>query len=221
MTASSGARGAPATGGFYPRLYDLVLAPAERGGLSRLRRWLVGSVRGRVLEIGAGTGLNFPHYGPEARVVAIDPDLSMLARARERAAVTRADVMLVVADAAALPFRDGVFDAAIVGLAMCTIPHPQRALEQTRRALRPGGEARLLEHVRVDTPVAGRLQDWLTPLWQRAAGGCHLNRDTVRSVARSGFKLEEVRSHAGGYVVGITALAPAGGTPADARGRAP
>lgn len=73
MRSSAGESGAPAAGGLVPRLYDLVLAPAERAGLANLRRWLVAAVRGRVLEVGAGMGLNFPHYGPDARIVARTP----------------------------------------------------------------------------------------------------------------------------------------------------
>lgn len=192
-------------GGLFPRLYDFVLEPAERVGLAKLRYWLAGSASGSVLEIGAGTGLNFRQYQAGARVVAVDPDLAMLTRSRDRAAEAPATIMVVAADAEALPFRDETFDTAVVGLAMCTIPHPDRALEEMRRALRAGGEARLLEHVRVDTPVVGRLQDWLTPLWQRVAGGCHLDRRTVETVGRSGFRVEEVRRHAGGHFVGIVA----------------
>ena len=195
--------------GFFPRLYDLFLAPAERAGLGGLRIWLTAPARGCVLDIGAGTGLNFPHYEAAARVIAVDPDFAMLGRARERAMAARARVMLVAADAEALPFRREVFDVAVVGLAMCTIPDPERALKETRRTLRRGGEVRLLEHVRVDTPVVGQLQDWFTPLWRHLAGGCHLNRNTVDTVAQSGFVLEEVHRHAAGHVVGIVAVAPA------------
>ena len=195
--------------GFFPRLYDLFLAPAERAGLGELRAWLTAPTRGDVLEIGAGTGRNFPHYEPGVRVIAVDPDFAMLGRARNRATAARARIMLVAADGQALPFRGEVFDAAVVGLAMCTSPHPERALEETRRTLRRGGEARLLEHVRVDTPVVGRLQDWLTPVWRHLAGGCHLNRNTVDTVAQSGFVLEEVHRHAGGHIVGIVAVASA------------
>jgi ubiquinone/menaquinone biosynthesis C-methylase UbiE len=132
----------------------------------------------------------------------------MLERARPRAQDSAAEIVFVAADSEALPFRDGSFVEGVVGLAMCTIPHPERALAELRRTVAPGGRLRLLEHVRVNSPVIGRLQDWLTPLWRRIAGGCRLNRRTVETVAVSGFVLECVTSHLGGYVLEIVARSP-------------
>ena len=192
----------------FPRLYDLVMGAAERGRLARWRHSIVRPATGCLLEVGAGTGLNFPYYRAGARVLATDPDIGMLERARERAAHSAAAITLVAADAQALPFRDASFDGAVIGLAMCTVPEPQRALAETRRVLRFGAPLRMLEHVRVARPVIGSLQQWLTPLWRRVAGGCHLDRDTVRMVAESGFIVEAVRPHAGGVVVEIAARAP-------------
>ena len=193
---------------FFPSLYDLVMAPAERGRLGRWRESIVAKASGRVLEIGAGTGLNFVHYRPDVWVVATDPDVGMLARAKARAAAVPAEILLVAADAEALPFRDRTFDGGIVGLAMCTISHPERALAELRRTLRPAAVLRLLEHVRLESPVFGRLQDWLTPAWRRVAGGCRLNRRTSATVRGSGFVLESVTPHLGGYVQEIVARAP-------------
>lgn len=192
----------------FPSVYDMFMAPAERGRLGRWRKSVVAGARGQVLEIGAGTGLNFAHYNPDVRVVAIDPDVGMLARAKSRAAGSAAEVVLVAADAEALPFRASAFDGGVVGLAMCTIPHPDRALAELRRTLRPGAVVRLLEHVRFRSPILGRLQDWLTPAWRRVAGGCRLNRRTSEAVSRSGFTLESVTPHLGGYVQEIIARSP-------------
>ena len=194
--------------GFFPRLYDGVMSLAERGPLARWRGALAAPAVGRVLEIGAGTGLDFPHYRPGATVVATEPDLGMLERARARARNAPARIVLVAADAEALPFRDGAFDEAVVGLAMCTIPRPGLALAELRRVLRPGGALRMLEHVRVEHAVVGRLQEWLTPLWRRVAAGCRLDRRTVASVADAGFALEAVERHLGGAVVQVRARAP-------------
>lgn len=193
----------------FPQLYDAAMAPAERGRLGRWRRDLVAPARGRVLEIGAGTGLDFAHYAPEAWVVATDPDLGMLARARARVDASPACILLVAADAQALPFLDRAFDEAVVGLAMCTIPAPDQALGELQRVLVSGGALRLLEHVRMPNPFLSRLQDLLTPVWRRVAAGCHLNRHTVDEVARSGFTLQRVESHLAGYLQLIVARAPA------------
>ena len=185
----------------FPRLYDLMMARGEHGRVGRWRRSVVGPAHGRVLEIGAGTGLDFPHYRAGVWVIATDPDLGMLERARSRASEANARFELVVADAEALPFRDAAFDDAVVALAMCTIPRPALALGELRRALRPDGMLRMLEHVRVDRPAfVGRLQDWITPLWRPLAGGCHLNRRTVENVQDAGFELIALKSHVGGFV---------------------
>ena len=195
----------------FPRLYDLVVAPAERGRLGRWRRRVVAPAEGRVLEIGAGTGLDFPHYRPGTRVVATDPDLAMLARARSRAAASAAGIVLVAADAEHLPFRDGTFDETVAGLVLCTIPSPARALAEVARVLAPGGRLRMLEHVLVRQPAAAAAQRLLTPLWRRVADGCHLDRDTVAEVRRAGFAVEALREHAGGLVVEVEARAPQAG----------
>ena len=189
----------------FPRVYDVVMAWFERGVLARWRHSTVGPAAGLVLEIGAGTGLDFAHYRRGTMVVASDPDLGMLARAKARAGHAAADVLLVAADAEALPFRPDTFDTGVVGLALCSIPHPDRALSEVRRTLRSGAPIRVLEHVRVRNRIVAALQDWLTPMWMRVANGCRLNRDAVSIVAQAGFELESVTPHARGYVVEIVA----------------
>lgn len=184
----------------FPKLYDLVMARAERGRLGDWRSRVVGATRGSVIEIAAGTGLNFSHYHKGACVIGTDSDISMLARAKDRASHARATIVLVVADAEALPFRDRAFDEAVGGLALCTIPHPERALAELRRTLVSGGRLRLLEHVRSQSSFVGLLQDWCTPVWRRIAGGCRLNRRTAETVASCGFVLESVTAHAAGNV---------------------
>lgn len=181
------------------------MAPLERGRVGRYRHSVVAPARGRVLEVGAGTGLDYEHYEPGASVIATDPDLGMLARSRSRLRGVSATILLVAADAQALPFRNGVFDVVVVGLAMCTIPQPAVALAEIQRVLVPAGVLRMLEHVRVDHPLVGHLQDWLTPVWRRLAGGCRLNRRTVETVRDSGFATVEMTSHFGGYLQEIVA----------------
>ena len=194
----------------FPIVYDWIMALVECIALARWRRSVVRPARGFVLEIGAGTGLDFPYYTTNATVVATDLNVAMLRRGWERVVAADATILLVAADAEALPFRSASFDGAVVALAMCTIPHPKRALVELRRVARPGASVALLEHVRVHNAVIGRLQDWLTPLWRRLAGGCRLDRDTVRTVAESGLLVEEVTPHAGGSVVEVAARVPSG-----------
>lgn len=189
----------------FADVYDYLMRGAEHGRLATWRREIVGSAEGDVLEIAAGTGLNFSHYRAGTAVVATEPDVAMLERARSRAKLACASIVLVAADAQLLPFPDGTFDTVVVGLGLCTIPSPMNALGELRRVLRPGGVARLLEHVRVDRPIVGRLQDLVTPAWRRIAGGCRLNQRTVETVRRAGFRIDDIHLHAGGLVVAIKA----------------
>ncbi|HEX2721524.1 MAG TPA: methyltransferase domain-containing protein [Gemmatimonadaceae bacterium] len=189
----------------FADLYDLVMRAAERGRLAAWRREIIGAAGGDVLEIAAGTGLNFSHYRAGTAVVATEPDIAMLDRARSRARLARASIVLVAADAQQLPFRDRSVDTVTIALGLCTIPSPTKALGEVHRVLRSGGLARLLEHVRLERPVAGRLQDLVTPAWRRIAGGCRLNERTVRTVERAGFSIDGIQLHAGGLFVGIKA----------------
>jgi ubiquinone/menaquinone biosynthesis C-methylase UbiE len=170
-----------------------------------MRREAVGPSRGNVVEIAAGTGLNFRHYDAGTIVVATEPDLAMLERARRRAAVAQAQIILVAADAQNLPFPAGAFDTAVVALGLCTIPRPDEALNEIHRVLTPAGVVRLLEHVRVDQPVVGWLQDFLTPLWRRLAGGCRLNQRTSQKVRDAGFQTVHLHSHVRGIFITMSA----------------
>lgn len=191
-------------------IYDLVMVPADRAGLGRLRARVVADVPGRVLEIGAGTGLNLAHYRRAKRVIALEPDPAGLERTRRRAATTRIPVSLVRGRAEELPFPDGSFDVVVTTFVFCSVADPARGLAEIRRVLVPGGEVRLLEHVRVPNPAVGYLQDVLTPPWSAVAGGCHLNRDTLRDVREAGFRVANVRTLFRGLVVEIRGFTPGG-----------
>jgi ubiquinone/menaquinone biosynthesis C-methylase UbiE len=171
-----------------PWLYDLQCALFERYGLRRWREWVVEGARGLSLDLGCGTGRSLPIF--RGKVVGVDPARDSLARARRRAP----GALLVRATAEALPFRDAAFDTVVSGLVLCSVPHPDRALDEARRVLKDDGELRLLEHVRSETPWKARLQDRMTPLWSFVTGGCHPNRDTEAAVARAGFAVVERRA---------------------------
>ena len=177
-----------------PWLYDAAMAFYDRLGLRRWREWLVRGARGRVLEVGSGTGRNLALYRRGTPVVALDPDIAALRASRRRAP----GVPLVVARAEALPFRDGAFDTVVSGLVFCSVHDPRGGLNEVRRVLAPGGKLRMLEHVRSDSPVAARLQDLVQPAWTVVAGGCHPNRDTERAVVEAGFSIEDDGRRANG-----------------------
>ncbi len=184
-----------------PFIYDLVMAPFERTVLAAWRRHAFADAQGVVLEIGGGTGCTLPHYRQVERVVLTDPSVLMLRRSASRASRVRFAVDTVAADGMRLPFGAASFDTIVISLALCSVPEPERALREIRRVLRPDGELRLLEHIRVDRPVVASIQDRLTPGWRRLSDGCHLNRPTIAIAERCGFRVDTIRYGMGGWLV--------------------
>jgi ubiquinone/menaquinone biosynthesis C-methylase UbiE len=175
----------------FPHLLALVSSTMDDD-----RRELLRHARGRVLELGVGTGANLPFYdGAVREVVGIDPHEPVLGRAREVAEKVRVRrgvlpyrLRLHLADAQALPYDDASFDTVVAFLTFCTIPDPAVAAGEVWRVLRPGGRLLVLEHVRAEeNGRLARWQDRLDPLWRRAALGCRLNRPTARTLADAGF----------------------------------
>lgn len=176
------------------RFYDLLTGPMERMmGLARGRALVFERPpKGRVLEVGAGTGKNLPYYPENAVVVATDLSAGMLARAREKARGRSGAVRLVVTDAEDLAFRDGVFDRVIATCVFCSVPDPTRGLREVRRVLRRDGEAVLLEHMRPGG-LLGRLFDRLDPFVSRLMGP-HINRRTLDNLRAAGLVPAEERN---------------------------
>ena len=178
----------------FARFYDRMAPEAEKIGAAEHRRELLSGLSGRVIEVGAGNGLNFKHY-PESvsEVVAVEPERYLRARAEEAAGNAAVPVRVVPGVADGLPAADGEFDAGVASLVLCSVPDQARALAELRRAIRPGGELRFYEHVRANNPRHARLQDRVTPIWRRVNAGCHPNRDTPGEIARAGFEIEHSR----------------------------
>jgi ubiquinone/menaquinone biosynthesis C-methylase UbiE len=172
-------------------IYDLVSRGAEKGEMGERREALLARVEGDVLEIGAGTGWNLPHYGAATRVVAVEPDASMAKRLPEKLAQASVPVEVVTAQAESLPFPDASFDAVVSTFVLCSVEDPSRVLAELRRVLRPEGRLVLLEHVRGEGRTA-RWQDCMTGLHRRLAGNCHLNRDTRTAIGEAGFDVAAV-----------------------------
>jgi ubiquinone/menaquinone biosynthesis C-methylase UbiE len=180
----------------------------ENLGFRQLRRGALRDVRGRALELGIGTGRNLPLYSPQvASVVGIDPDEVMLDQAQERARKVPFPVDLLLTSAEELPFAEDSFDAVVATLVFCTIPDPMRALQEVRRVLKPNGGFYLFEHVRMKQKPIAWMQEKATPLWKHLAGGCHLDRDTLRLVHNAGFAVERVDCLLGGLLLDIVARA--------------
>jgi ubiquinone/menaquinone biosynthesis C-methylase UbiE len=165
-------------------IYDPFLWLGERRGMRARRRRLLGAARGRVLEIGAGTGLNLSHYpdGIEELVLA-EPGWPMAARLERRLAKLGRPARIAIAPAEALPFEDGSFDTVVSTLVLCTVTDPGRALAEVERVLPAGGRLLFCEHARADSARLARWQDRLAGPWAGFADGCRCNRDTVATIA--------------------------------------
>ena len=149
----------------------------------------------RVLEVGCGTGINFTYYPNSAQVVAIEPDPHMLRRARAcLKTIESKNIEVINAGAESLPFGDEEFDAVLVTLVLCTIPNERKALQECKRVLRPGGKLYFLEHVQAHSSTWQKIQNFVNPLWNKLAGGCNLNRDSLSLIKSAGFEIEVQKS---------------------------
>ncbi|OGL14697.1 MAG: hypothetical protein A3K12_12345 [Candidatus Rokubacteria bacterium RIFCSPLOWO2_12_FULL_71_19] len=175
------------------RCYDCLTAPMERLlGFERAREWVFARVpKGRVLEVGAGTGRNIAHYPAGPVIVTSDLSAAMLARAAAKAGNRGLTGRLVVTDAEDLAFRDQAFDAVVATCVFCSVPDPLRGLAEVRRILKAGGAVFLLEHMRPGGWL-GRLFDLVDPIASRLMGP-HLNRRTLDTVRQAGLVVVEER----------------------------
>jgi ubiquinone/menaquinone biosynthesis C-methylase UbiE len=164
----------------------------ERYGAD-LRRQLLVHARGRVLDVGVGTGQDLPHYPADIEeIVAAEPSKPMLQRAQRRAEQSGRHVTFANAPAEALPFEDSSFDTAVVVFVLCTVADPARSLAEIHRVLKPGGRLLFMEHVRSGDDQLARWQDRLERPWGIVSGGCHPNRDSLTSIEAAGFEVKSV-----------------------------
>lgn len=178
------------------RLYDRCILPwlidlaMRNRALARYRDRALASAQGKVLEIGAGAGLNLPRYGNAVtHICALDPSAALLHLAAGRRDAAPSAVALLRGVAEQLPFRDGSFDSIVMTWTLCSIPDPLAALGEMRRVLKPGGRLLFVEHGLAPEPNIARWQHLLTPGWKRIAGGCHLDRPADALIRNAGFRL--------------------------------
>lgn len=184
-----------------PQILDLVM---QQKRLAKYRAAVAGSARGKVLEIGVGSGLNFPFYGDQVeRVFGLDPSSRLLSFARKRAAAVKVPIKLLLGSATAIPLPDNSVDTVVMTWTLCSIPDAQGALAEMRRVLKPDGRLLFVEHGLAPEPGVERWQHRLTPMWRHIAGGCHLDRKMDDLIHSAGFDFKTLQT---GYAPGPRAM---------------
>jgi ubiquinone/menaquinone biosynthesis C-methylase UbiE len=185
-----------------PRLTHLSMRQKQ---LAAYRARALAGARGRVLEIGIGSGLNLPFYGHGVeRVLGVDPSPELIRLAERGASKTSFPVEFLVQSAEEMPLQKDSIDTAVTAWTLCTIPDAVRALREVRRVLKRDGLLIFVEHGRAPEPKVVAWQNRLTPLWERCAGGCHLNRKIDDLVRAGGFNIAELQT---GYAKGPRPMA--------------
>ncbi len=174
--------------------YDFFMDPVEKAFLTKLRKKLLEEAKGKILEIGSGTGVNFELYNNH-QVVAIEPDKKLRDESLKK--VNGRNITIISGDAENLDFDDNEFDTVVVTLVLCTIPDYKKSLLEIKRVCKKGGKILVLEHVRHRNKALALLQDILTPGWKKIALGCHLNRPTVEVIESLDFKIVNKEYHIG------------------------
>lgn len=178
----------------FARLYERLAPKLEKEGAAEHRRELLAGLEGRVIEVGAGTGINFAHYPSTVNeVVAVEPEPYLRGRAAEAARTAPVAVTVVDGLAYSLPGEDSSFDAGVTSLVLCSVPDQAAALAEVHRVLRPGGELRFYEHVLANSNGLARFQRAVGHLWPLLAGGCHPDRQTGDAIEAAGFAIEDAR----------------------------
>lgn len=176
----------------FARVYKRIGAAAEKAGAADHRTRLLAGLAGDVVEVGAGTGLNFKYYPHTvAQVIAVEPEPYLRAEAQRAAAGAPVPISIRAGTADALPLDDASVDAGVASLVLCSVPEQNAALAELHRVIRSGGELRFYEHVRAADERWARRQRRADPIWTRLAGGCHLSRDTAAAITAAGFVIDD------------------------------
>ena len=177
-------------GWLFAAMYDRMLAGVENAGLRERRARLLEAARGRVLEIGAGTGANLPLYGPGVETLTLtEPEAPMARRLAKHLRERSETADLVEASAEQLPLPDAAFDTVVSTLVLCTVSDPLRSLREVWRVLKPGGRLLFIEHVRSEEPRLAKWQDRLNGINRIVAHGCNCNRSTLDVIKQAGFAI--------------------------------
>lgn len=177
-------------------LPHLIESACGMKAITRQRAKVVPRAKGRVLEVGIGTGLNMPHYAADqvTELIGLDPALQMHPKAQLRIQQAGLKVTLLGLPAERIPLEDASIDTVVMTYTLCTIPDPAIALKEIRRVLKPDGRLLFCEHGAAPDETIRRWQGRIQPMWKPLAGGCHLNRDIPALLLAAGFKFEDIES---------------------------
>ena len=193
--------------GFYderilPHVINIAMGSRE---LLPYRKRALSSARGRVLEIGIGSGLNLPFYGPRVEeILGLDPVPRLIAMAQRGAEHLQIPVTFINGSAEAIPIDRGSIDTVITTWTLCSIPNTTQALREMHRVLKPGGQLLFVEHGLAPEEGVQKWQNRLTPIWKRIGGGCHLNRPISALIESAGFLIQRLDT---GYAQGPRPMA--------------
>lgn len=181
------------------KIYDSTCIPSEKAGLTEWRAEILSSLNGNVLEVGAGTGFNLPHYTQKvSRLVLSDPDKHMIRRLKKKRS-QQIDERMEIMTASLnnkLPMDDNTFDSVVSTLVLCSVKDVKFALSEIKRVLRPGGRFAFLEHIAADKKFnrkLHKLQGRVEPLWKLVMDNCHLRRETDNFITQAGFNIEWIK----------------------------
>lgn len=188
----------------FPKWYDFFMGPLEKGKFKTVRKELLQRADGSVLEIGSGTGVNFPYYHHSVTTVtAIEPSQHMIDRSRKKREMSVVPIQIIKDSAERLPFDDHTFDTVVATLVLCTIPNPEAALQEMKRVCKPEGKILIFEHVKMNNVVLADLQECLTPLWKKVCDGCCLNRDTLQMINENGMEIVDKKTFYNGLFIQV------------------
>lgn len=173
--------------------YDPIMESIEKKVFYKHRHTLINQLEGRILEVGAGTGVNFKFYGTNTDVIAVEPSLAMIQKAKNKI-TEKQNIQIINYGINAKEVNNFLLpeslDAAICTLVLCTVPDYILALENIKKWLKPGGKLLILEHIHAKKSIPRKVQTLLNPLWNIIGDGCHLTRNTDDVVKRLGLTLE-------------------------------
>jgi len=181
------------------KFYDIFEQPMEMMSLKKWRSEVVKDLKGKVLEVGVGTGKNIPYYPDNIEATAIDFSEKMLEKAREKAERFNKNINLIHMDAQNMDFPDNTFDRVFTTCVFCSVPDPIKGLKEIRRVCKPDGKIIMIEHVRSEKKVLGLIMDILNPLTVNLYGA-NINRKTVENIKMAGFTEVEVTNLTGDIV---------------------